>query len=295
MNLQKRLLVKPLILVGIAAVVFGYSWYRQKSAPDSVPEIESVKKLLRSKDPVTPAACTSAWGDAERALMKRKEYDSVLRLAKLMRDSGKIPEELHMLLDFSEYSAYFFGKRYPEALKKLDELAASGKLAPEVRGAVAGERMRCLAASQGIGKAMDFFRSFRNKKTTTPVVYEYACTTAVNLLFQYRKADDAYRLLLDSANVAPRDRKRHYLEQLGAFLARSQKDPLAKLRELMPKPEASAYFTTVMAMADEYAFRKQADKAEAVLDSLEKDQHLPRSFRNMASMKINILKEKKKK
>ena len=151
MDIRKRMIFKILSLGAIGLIVLGYSVYREKTAPDPVPEIESVRKLLRDPSSCTPEDCVTAWGRAESSLMTRRKFDEVHRLNRIVRESEKFPKEQIMLLDFSEYTAFFHAGKYEDALKALDAVSSRPGLAPEVGFAITGERMRVIAASEGIG------------------------------------------------------------------------------------------------------------------------------------------------
>ena len=114
-------------------------------------------------------------------------------------------------------------------------------------------------------------------------------------MIQYRKKEDAYVFLAESASSVPEARKHFFLEQLGVFLVRLEKDPERKLNSLIPEKEISSFFTVSMAMADEYAKRKEIGKAENILRPFAEDSKIPSNFRKMASLKLNIMKEKQKK
>lgn len=293
MDLRKRVIFKVLILGAVSLIVLGYSVYRQKNAPDPVPEIESVKRLLRDPSRHEPEVYTSAWNRAESILMTRRKYDDVHRLNRIIRDSGKFPKERSMLLDFSEYTAYFHSGKYDEAMKALNSITSLPKLSPELRFAVTGERMRVLAASEGIDKAMELFRTFRRENPVPPKSSLMFCRTAALLLMQYQKKEETYSLLADCASAFPETHRHYFLEQLGILLVRLEKEPEQKRDSLIPEKDFSAFFTVSMAMADEYAKRKNIPKAENILRSLAENPKTPLKFRKMALLKLNIMKEKR--
>ena len=293
MDLRKRMIFKILILGAVSLIVLGYSIYRQKNAPDPVPEIESVKRLLRDSSKHNPEDYTAAWNRAESILMTRRKYDDVHRLNRIIRESGKLPKERTMLLDFSEYTAYLHARKYDEAMKALDSITALPKLAPEVKFAVLGEKMRVLAASKGIDKAMQLFRTFRKENPVPPKTSIMFCRTAALILMQYQKKEETYSLLANCASAFPENQRHHFLEQLGVLLVRQEKNPEQKRDSLIPINDFPAFFTVSMAMADEYAKRKNIAKAESILRSLAENPKTPQKFRKMALLKLNIMKEKR--
>ena len=295
MDIRKRMILKILTLGVIGLIVLGYSIYREKNAPDPVPEIESVKRLLRDSSSHAPEEYVAVWSRAESSLMTRRKFDDVHRLNRIVRESGKFPKERIMLLDFSEYTAFFHAGKYEEALKALDAVSTLPGLAPEVGFALTGERMRVLAASKGIEKAMELFRKFRRENPVPPESSLMLCRTAFQLMIQYRKKEDAYAFLAECASSVPEARKHFFLEQLGIFLVRLEKEPERKRDSLIPAKEISSFFTVSMAMADEYAKRKEIGKAENILRPFAEDPKIPSNFRKMASLKLNIMKEKQKK
>ena len=295
MDIRKRMILKILSLGVIGLIVLGYSIYREKNAPDPVPEIETVRKLLLDSSSRTPEEYAAAWSRAESSLMTHKKFDDVHRLNRIIRESEKFPKERIMLLDFSEYTAFFHAGKYDEALKALDAVSTLPGLAPEVGFALTGERMRVTAASEGIEKAMELFRKFRRENPVPPESSLMLCRTAVLLLLQYGKTQEAYALLTECASSVPEARKHFFLEQLGIFLVRLEKEPERKRDSLIPAKDISSFFTVSMAMADEYVKRRNMEKAGNILRPLAEDPEIPLNFRKMVSLKLNIMKEKQKK
>ena len=292
MAFSKRVLIKPLIILVIAAAVFAYSYYKNRQAEKAIPEIAAMEEVLENPES-DASAIFRAYTKAESSLMRKKEYDTVLRLTSLVRKSGRTSKELTNVLDFSEYSACFFSGKYQEALEKLDTIEANPQTIPEVKGAVAGEKMRCIAAMKGIDSAILFFDAFLKEKTTRPEMLLYAYDTCINVLFQYEKNDEALKRTVDGANAtANPDTIRHFLERLGRFLVREQ-DPERKLHALMPAIDIRKYCTVMNAIADEYIALQLYDKAEQILNSVIGNRYVPQELKKVAGIKQTICKEKK--
>lgn len=295
MDLRKRLILKPIILGAVGLIVLGYSIYRQKTGPDPVPEIETVKRLLRDPAPHSEEDYTAAWNRAEALLMTRKKYDDVHRLNTIMRGWKKLSKRQALLLDFSDYTACFYSGRHKKAMEHLNTLSARGDLPEGLRYAVEGEKMRVLAAEEGIGSAMKRFQSIRKELSGLPESAMPLCRTAVLLLLQYGKKEEAYALLTDCAASVPEERRRLFLEPLGVYLVRLEKEPERKRDSLIPAKDVSGYFTVSVSMADEYARKNRMTDAEKLLRSLAENPKIPDKFREMARLKLNIMKEKQKK
>ena len=292
MAFSKRILIKPLVILAIAAAVLAYSFYKSRTAKDASPEIAAVEEVLENPDS-DASAIFRAYTKAESALMRKKEYDTVLRLTSLVRKSGRATKELTNVLDFSDYSACFFAGRYQEAIEKLETIHANPQTIPEVKGAVAGEKMRCTAAMKGIDEAILAFDSFLKEKTTRPEMLLYAYDTCINVLFQYERNEEALKRTVDGANAtANPETARHFLERLGKFLVREQ-DPERKLHVLMPAIDIRKYCTVMNALADEYIALQLYDKAEQILNSVIANRYVPQELKKVAGIKQNICKEKK--
>ena len=292
MAFSKRILIKPLVILAIAAAVLAYSFYKSRTAKDASPEIAAVEEVLENPDS-DASAIFRAYTKAESSLMRKKEYDTVLRLTALVRKSGRATKELTNVLDFSDYSACFFSGKYQEALEKLDVIEANPQTIPEVKGAVAGEKMRCIAAMKGIDEAVLFFDSFLKEKTTRPEMLLYAYDTCINVLFQYGKREEALKRTVAGANAtANPETVRHFLERLGKCLAQ-EKEPEQKLHVLMPAIDIRKYFTVMNALADEYIALQLHDKAEQILSSILGNRYVPQELKKVAGIKRTICKEKK--
>ncbi len=292
MAFSKRILIKPLVILIIAAAVLAYSYYKSRPAKESSPEITAMTEVLDNPES-DASAIFRAYTKAESSLMRKKEYDTVLRLTSLVRESGRTSKELTNVLDFSEYSASFFSGKYQEALEKLEVIEANPQTIPEVKGAVAGEKMRCIAAMKGIDSAILFFDAFLKEKTTRPEMLLYAYDTCINVLFQYEKKEEALKRTVDGANAtANPETVRHFLERLGKFLVREE-EPERKLHVLMPSIDIRKYCTVMNAVADEFIALQLYDKAEQILDSVIANRYVPQELKKVAGIKRTICKEKK--
>lgn len=292
MPFSKRILIKPLVILLIAAAVLAYSWFRNRAAEKDSPEIAAVEKILN--DPKSDSsALFRAYSRAESSLMRKKKYDQVLLLTDRIRRSGKNTGKLANILDFSDYSACFSSGRYEEALKKLETIESNPQTIPEVKGAVAGEKMRCLAAQKGIDSALLFFDAFLKDKTTRPEMLLYAYDTCINLLFQYKRDEDALKRTVAAANAtANPETIRHFLERLGRFLTR-EPNPEQKLHALMPAIDIRKYCTIMNALADEFIALQLYEKADQVLGSIIGNRYVPQELKKVAGIKRTICKEKK--
>ena len=292
MVFSKRILIKPLVILIIAAAILAYSWYRNRPAKESSPEIAAMTEVLN--DTASDAsAIFRAYTKAESSLMRKKEYDNVLRLTDLVRNSGRATRELAHVLDFSDYSACFFSGKYQEAFEKLETIQDNPQTIPEVKGAVAGEKMRCIAAMKGIDEAVLFFDSFLKEKTTRPEMLLYAYDTCINVLFQYGKREDALKRTVAGANAtANPETVRHFLERLGKFLTQ-EKNPEQKLHLLMPAIDIRNYFTVMNAVADEYIALQLYAEAEQILSAITGNRYVPQDLKKVAGIKQTICREKK--
>lgn len=292
MAFNKRILIKPLIILAAALIVLAYSFYKNQRAVEQSPEIASVREVLKDGNS-DASALFRAYSKAESSLMRKKKYDEILHLTSIVRKSGKTTKELTNVLDFSEYSAYFFSGKYQEAFEKLEAIDANPQTAPEVKGAIAGEKMRCTASMKGIDSAILFFDAFLKEKSTRQEMLFYAYDTCINVLFQYGRNEEALKRAVEAAGaITNPDTARHFLERLGRFLVR-EKEPEAKMRSLMPTIDIRKYCTIMNSMADEYIEMQFYDKAENVLDKVLKNKYVPQDLKKVAGIKLTICKEKK--
>lgn len=88
MTFNKRILIKPAIILLAALLALGYS-LRKERTDDPVPEIAEMKRLLRDAAP-GDASLMKHYTSADSALFRRKLYAEARRLNGVMRKADAL-------------------------------------------------------------------------------------------------------------------------------------------------------------------------------------------------------------
>ena len=118
MTFNKRILIKPAIILLAALLALGYSLWKERT-DDPVPEIAEMKRLLRDAAP-GDASLMKHYTSADSALFRRKLYAEARRLNGVMRKAEKKTSAIPAhFFDFSDYMSYIGERSFDRALEVL--------------------------------------------------------------------------------------------------------------------------------------------------------------------------------
>ncbi len=288
MTFNKRILIKPAIILLAALLALGYS-LRKERTDDPVPEIAEMKRLLRDAAP-GDASLMKHYTSADSALFRRKLYAEARRLNGVMRKTEKKTSAIPAhFFDFSDYMSYIGERSFDRALEVLDKIRNTPGLPPRVYGAVLGERVRCIAELRGTDAAVAEFDKLA-AGASVPVLAP-AYNTFINVLHTHKRTEEAFRRTVEAGDRIPvHEGEISFFSRLGADLVRNgEGEPrLAALLRVADYPAA------LLGMADALAARGESAKADALLTRCLARPELPEKLKQIVRMKLNIIREKKK-
>ena len=292
MKWDKRILLKLAAVLAVACAVLGYSVWKHHFA-EPVPELREMKKFLKSKAAADAEVVGLKYSRLEHGFFRKKMFPEIRRLNRLMRETGGKSAYPDYFYDFSDYTSYIGERDFSRALETLDRIEAMTDQTPAVRGAVLGERIRCIAERDGIDEAAREFKK-RIAAASQPM-FRPAYTAYVNTLYRHKRPEEAIRATLEAGErILPETGTAPFTARLGSDLVRLGQDE-RRLGELIPPDQKPAdYCAALFSMADAYLERGKPEKAEQLLRSFLERASLPENMKQIARIKLKVCLEKKK-
>lgn len=292
MTFNKRLLIKPAIILLAALLALGYSLWKERTN-DPVPEIAEMKRLLRNAVP-GDASLMKHYTSADSALFRRKLYADARRLNGIMRKADRKTTAIPAyFFDFSDYMSYIGERRFDRALEVLEKIRNTPGLPPQVRGAVLGERVRCIAEQRGADAAIEEFDKLIAGASASMLAPAY--NTFINILYTHKRTEEAFRRTVEAGDRIPvRAGEVSFFTRLGADLVRNGEGESRLAALLPPDKRIADYTAALLGMADTLAARGESVKADALLSRCLARPELPENLKQITRMKLNIIREKKK-
>lgn len=292
MTFNKRILIKPAIILLAALLALGYS-LRKERTDDPVPEIAEMKRLLRDAAP-GDASLMKHYTSADSALFRRKLYAEARRLNGVMRKAEKKTSAIPAhFFDFSDYMSYIGERSFDRALEVLDKIRNTPGLPPRVYGAVLGERVRCIAELRGTDAAVAEFDKLA-AGASVPVLAP-AYNTFINVLHTHKRTEEAFRRTVEAGDRIPvHEGEISFFSRLGADLVRNGEGEPRLAALLPPDKRVADYTAALLGMADALAARGESAKADALLTRCLARPEFPENLKQITRMKLNIIREKKK-
>ena len=292
MTFNKRLLIKPAIILLAALLALGYSLWKERS-DDPVPEIAEMKRQLRNAVP-GDASLMKHYTSADSALFRRKLYADARRLNGIMRKADRKTSAIPAyFFDFSDYMSYIGERSFDRALEVLEKIRNTPGLPPQVSGAVLGERVRCIAEQRGADAAIEEFDNLIAGASASMLAPAY--NTFINILYTHKRMEEAFRRTVEAGDRIPdRAGEVSFFTRLGADLVRNGEGEPRLAALLPPDKRIADYTAALLGMADTLAARGESVKADALLTRCLARPELPENLKQITRMKLNIIREKKK-
>lgn len=293
MPFNKRILIKPAAILLVSSAILGYSVWKNRGR-ESVSELAEMKQLLKTATAKDASAVGLRYSRLDNALFRKKKFAEIRRLNELMRNAEKEVVTLPpYFFDFSDYMSYIGERDFAKALDVLEKIEKMPNQDSQVRGAILGERVRCVAELKGIDAATAEFN--RRIAEATQAMFRPAYTGYINTLYRYDRHEAAIKATLEAAErILPEPGTPPFVSRLGGDLVRlgfGEK----RLRELLPPEKRFAdYSAALFNMADACFSKEQYSQAEELLADYLQRPNLPDDLRRLARMKLNLCLEKKK-
>ena len=281
MSIIKRIWIKLAAVLLIAGAVLGYSVWKNHFA-EKDPDLREMKRFLKSASAADAEKLSLKYSRVENRFFRKKKFAEVRRLNQLMREYGGKVSFPNYFYDFSDYTSYVGEGDYSRALETLKRIESMPGQSPEVRGAILGEQIRCIAERDGIDAASREFKS-RIAEAAQP------------MFRRHRRPEEALQATLEAGErILPQTGTPPFVARLGGDLLRNGKDE-RHLAELIPPEKRPADFCAALFdMADACIRQGVLRKAEQLLRSAVENKSLPENLRQFARMKLKLCLEKKK-
>ena len=233
----KRIWIKLTAVLLIAGAVLGYSVWKNHFA-EKDPDLREMKRFLKSASAADAEKLSLKYSRVENRFFRKKKFAEVRRLNQLMREYGGKVSFPNYFYDFSDYTSYVGERDYSRALETLKRIETMPGQSPEVRGAILGEQIRCIAERDGIDAASREFKS-RIAEAAQPM-FRPAYTAYINTLYRHRRPDEALQATLEAGErILPEAGTPPFVARLGGDLLRNGKDE-RRLAELIPPEKRKA-------------------------------------------------------
>lgn len=292
MSMIKRIWIKLTAALLTAGAVLGYSVWKNHFA-EKDPDLREMKRFLKSASAADAEKLSLKYSRVENRFFRKKKFAEVRRLNQLMREYGGKVSFPNYFYDFSDYTSYVGEGDYSRALETLKRIETMPGQSPEIRGAILGEQIRCIAERDGIDAASREFKS-RIAEAAQPM-FRPAYTAYINTLYRHRRPDEALQATLEAGErILPEAGTPPFVARLGGDLLRNGKDE-RRLAELIPPEKRPADFCAALFdMADACIRQGELRKAEQLLRSAAENKSLPENLSQFARMKLKLCLEKKK-